>query len=76
MRTGEKHVWGLQRQGGEFQASMERPGWPWHRFFTLVDYRSRGRTAQPQGAEQRVSRPWVRQEKLKREGFQGPGENC
>lgn len=74
MRTGEKHVWGLQRQGGEFQASMERPGRPWHRFFTLVGYRSRGRTAQPRGRAK--SQQALGQEKLKREGFQGPGENC
>lgn len=37
MRTGEKHVWGLQGQGGGFEASVEWPRRCWHHVFILVD---------------------------------------
>lgn len=55
MRIGEKQVWGLQRQGGGFQASRERPSRRWHHVFTLMDYRSRGHTAQQEGESEETA---------------------
>ena len=39
MRTEEKHVWRLRRQGGGFEASVGRPSQGWRRVFTPVVHR-------------------------------------